>query len=158
MNPATSLFPFSFVGRCLARDEGSMTMMPTYVGTGDDVARDAGSLTMMPTYVDTGDDVDTLDGGTYRLIRTGTLMLLVLMASALIDASFFHVVVAFGSDNANAPPTSSAPPVVGTRRASSASLVAGAPIHVSEPESEPDVETLDGGTHRLCRTGAVKWL
>ena len=83
---------------------------------------------------------------------------LLLKASVLIHTRLIHVVDACGSDIANAPPTSSAPPVVGIRRASSASLVAGAPIHVSEPESEPDVETLDGGTHRLYRTGAVKWL
>ena len=57
-------------------------------------------------------------------------MWLVLMASVLIDASFIHVVDACGSDIANAPPTSSASPVVGTRRASSASLVACTPNHV----------------------------
>ena len=113
---------------------------------------------MLAAEVVTEDGVETFDRGTYSLLRMGAMIWLLLMAAVSIDASVIHVVDACGSDIANAPPTSSAPPVVGTRRASSASLVAGAPIHVSEPESEPDVETLDGGTHRLCRTGAVKWL
>ncbi len=77
-------------------------------------------------------------------------MWLVLMASVSIDASFIHVVDACGSDIANAPPTSSASPVVGTRLASSASLVAGTPNHVSAL-----VETFDDGTYRFIRVGAV---
>ena len=91
-------------------------------------------------------------------VRTGAVVWLVLMASYLFDASFIHVVDAYGSDIAYAPPTSSASLVVGTRRASSAFLVAGTPIHVSEQESEPDVETFDGGVYRLYRPAAVMWL
>ena len=64
------------------------------------------------------------DCSTFRLITTGAVMWSVLLAFVSLHAKFNHVVDAFGSDIALVP-SSSASLVAGTRRASSASLVAG---------------------------------
>ena len=60
---------------------------------------------------------------TLRLITTGAVMWSVLRVVVSLDEKIVHVVDAFGSDIAHVP-TSSASLVAGTRRASSAPLVA----------------------------------